>query len=97
MLVRDVRRGSRKAQVLGSPRMSNANVGHLPMRPGAEIMPTGLAPPRGQCAGWVRAPQIWLPNYASILSSPYGTCLTEALTELCQKRGFNPCGVSLNA
>jgi hypothetical protein len=43
----------------------------------------------------VRASQIWLPHYASILSSPYGTCLMEALTEPCQKLlGFSPCGVS---
>jgi len=73
MLVRDVRRGSRKAQVLGSPRMPNAHRDHLSLVQGEEIMPTGLAPPRGDCAGWVRAPQILRPHYASTLSSSYGT------------------------
>jgi hypothetical protein len=96
MLVRDVRRGGRKTQVLGSPRMPNAKGNHLLLKQGKGITPTGLAPPRGDCAGWMRAPQIWLPHYVSILSSPYGICLTEALTELCQKLlGFSPCGVSL--
>ncbi|EFH84630.1 putative integral membrane protein [Ktedonobacter racemifer DSM 44963] len=75
--------------------MPNAKGNHLLLKQGKGITPTGLAPPRGDCAGWVRASQIWLPHYASILSSPYGTCLTEALTEPCQKLlGFSPCGVS---
>src|SRR5262249_25699139 len=96
MLVRDVRGGGRKTQVLGSPRMPKAKGNHLLLKQGKGITPTGLAPPRGDCAGWVRAPQIWLPHYASILSSPYGTGLTKALTEPCQKLlGFSPCGVSL--
>jgi hypothetical protein len=73
MLVRDVRRGSRKALVLGSPRMPNAKGNHLLLKQGLEITPTGLAPPRRECAGWVRAPQILRPHYASTLSSSYGT------------------------
>ena len=96
MLIRDVRRGSRKAQVLGSPRMPNANVGHLPMRPGAEIRPTGMAPPRGTGAGWARLSQILRPNYGFTLSNGYATCLMEATTEPCQKLlGFSRRRVSL--
>jgi hypothetical protein len=34
MLWRNVRRGSRETQVLGSPRMPNAKVGHLPAMQG---------------------------------------------------------------
>ena len=75
--------------------MPNAKGNHLLLKQGMEIIPTGMAPPRGDCAGWVRAPQIWLPHYAFILSSGYVTCLTEATTEPCQKlRGLSPCGVS---
>ena len=73
MLWRDVRRGSRKTQVLGSPRMPNAKAGHLPTRQGVEIRPTGMAPPRGESAGWVRLSQILLTNYGFILSSGYAT------------------------
>lgn len=95
MLLCDVRRGSRKAQVLGSPRMPNANVGHLPMRPGAEIRPTGMAPPMGTGVGWVCLSQILRPHYGVTLSSGYATCLTNPTTAQCQKlRGFIPCGVS---
>ena len=77
MLWRDVRRGSRKAQVLGSPRMPKAKAGHLPTEQGVEIMPTGLAPPRRKRAGWVRVPQILLTNYGFILSSGYATSSQE--------------------
>ncbi len=96
MLIRDVRRGNRKAQVLGSPRMPNANVGHPPMRPGAEIRPTGMAPPRGTGVGWVRLSQILSPHYGFTLSSGYATCLTNPTTAQCQKLlGLSRCGVSL--
>ena len=95
MLWRDVRRGSRKAQVLGSPRMPNAKVGHLPIRQGVEIMLTGMAPPSGTGVGWVRLSQILRPNYGFTLSSGHATCLTNPTTAQCQKlRGFIPCGVS---
>lgn len=80
MLFCDVRRGSRKAQVLGSPRLLNAYRDHPSLVQSEEITPTGMAPPRGDCAGWVRVPQILLTNYASTLSSPYGTFLARALT-----------------
>jgi hypothetical protein len=95
MLFCDVRRGSRKAQVLGSPRMPNAKGNHLLLKQGEEITPTGLAPPRRDCAGWVRAPPILRPNYEFTLSSGYVTCLMSSTTAQCQKlRGFNPCRVS---
>src|SRR6266481_3699068 len=98
MLLCDVRRGSRKAQVLGSPRMPNANVGHLPMRPGAEIMPTGMAPPREEGAGWARPSQILRPHYGFTLSSGYATYLTNPTTAQCQKLlGFSRRGVSLTS
>src|SRR5215470_7714384 len=96
MLWRDVRRGSRKAQVLGSPRMPNARWDHLSLRPGAEIVPTSLAPLRGTGVGWVRLSQILRPHYGFTLSSGYAICLTNPPTAPCQQlRGFIPCGVSL--
>ena len=53
MLWRNVRRGSRATQVLGSPRMPHAKVGHLPAIQGVESVPTGMAPPRRGCSGWM--------------------------------------------
>jgi len=47
MLFCDVRRGSRKTQVLESPRMPNVKAGHLLAMQGVEIVPTGMAPPEG--------------------------------------------------
>src|SRR5260221_4086827 len=95
MLLCDVRRGSRKAQVLGSPRMPNARWDHLSLRQGVEIMPTGMAPTRGEGAGWARPSQILRPNYGFTLSSGYATCLTNPTTAQCQKLlGFSRRGVS---
>ena len=96
MLLCDVRRGSRKAQVLGSPRMPNARWDHLSLRQGVEIMPTGMAPPREEGAGWARSSQILRPNYGFTLSSGYATYLTHPTTAQCQKLlGFSRRGVSL--
>src|SRR5260370_38740020 len=64
MLWRNVRRGSRETQVLGSPRMPNAKVGHLPTMQGVESVPTGMAPPRRGCSGWMSTPLLFLPYYA---------------------------------
>ena len=75
--------------------MPNANVGHLPMRPGAEIMPTSMAPLRGTGAGWACLSQILRPNYGFTLSSGYATYLTNPTTAQCQKLlGFSRRGVS---
>ena len=57
--------------------MPKANVGHLPTRQGAEIMPTGPGLAQGECAGWMRLPQILLTNYGFILSSGYATASQE--------------------
>jgi len=43
--------GSRKTQVLFSPKTPNAKVGHLPTTPGMETA-TGMAPPKGEGVGW---------------------------------------------
>jgi hypothetical protein len=45
LLLCDVQGGSRKTQVLFSPKTPKAKVGHLPMTPGMETA-TGLAPVR---------------------------------------------------
>jgi len=71
MLWRNVRRGSRETQVLGSPRMPNAQVGHLPTMQGVESVPTGMAPPRRGGSGWMSTPQLFLPNYAYATSRSY--------------------------
>ena len=68
MLWRNVRRGSRETQVLGSPKMPHANVGHLQAMQGVESVPTGMAPPRRGCSGWMSTPQLFLPYYASSTS-----------------------------
>src|SRR6266550_3634123 len=95
MLLCDVRRGSRKAQVLGSPRMPNARWDHLSLRQGVEIMPTGMAPPREEGAGWARPSQILRSNYGFTLSSGYATYLTHPTTAQCQKLlDFSRRGVS---
>src|SRR5260221_5522832 len=73
MLWRNVRRGSRETQVLGSPRMPNAQVGHLPTMQGVESVPTGMAPPRRGGSGWLSTPQLFLPNYAYATSRSYAS------------------------
>ena len=81
--------------MLGSPRVPDAKGNHLLLKQGEEITPTGLAPPRGDCAGWVRAPPILRPNYKFTLSSDPVTCLMNSTTAQCQKlRGLKPRRVS---
>src|SRR5205814_2392794 len=95
MLSRDVRRGSRKTQVLESPRKPNAKVGHLPAMQGVEIVPTRMAPRKRERSGWMSAPQLFLPNYVSHWSRGYALCLRQTRMEEWQKpHGFSRRGVS---
>jgi hypothetical protein len=63
LLLCDVQGGSRKTQVLFSPKTPNAKVGHLPTTPGMETA-TGMAPPKREGVGWERPPQLFLTNSA---------------------------------
>ncbi len=62
MLLCDVQGGSRKTQVLFSPKTPNVKRNHLFLKPGKETA-TGMAPPRGEGIGWERLPHLFLPNY----------------------------------
>jgi len=70
MLLCDVQGGSRKRQVLLSPKTPNANPGHLPISQGMETA-TGMAPPKRVRLGWMSDPPIYLPNYGCSTSRSY--------------------------
>ncbi len=94
MLLCDVQGGWRNPQVLSSPRMPKALIGHLPNTQGMETA-TGMAPPRGEGVGWERLSQLFLTNYGCHWSRSYAPCLRQPTTQEWQKpMDFSPCGVS---
>jgi len=74
MLLCDVQGGSRKTQVLFSPKTPHAKVGHLPTTQGMETA-TGMAPPKGEGVGWEGHSQLFLTNSASHWSKGHALCL----------------------
>ena len=79
LLLCDVQGGSRKTQVLFSPKTPNAKVGHLPTTHGMETA-TGMAPPKREGVGWERPPQLFLTNSACHWSRGHALCLRSATT-----------------
>jgi hypothetical protein len=90
MLLCDVQGGSRKRQVVRSPRMPNAKTGHLPTSRGMETA-TGMAPPRRERSGWMSALQIFLATYGFQVSSSHATPSQETdYAGVSEAAGFQP-------